>query len=161
MVDKLPPPTGAFGEKHLQDFYSQYIKPGSFILSVVSQASVFKLVSALNPSKGTGPDLLPPRFLKDSAEVITPFITHIINLSITTGVVPTAFKKARVIPLFKKGSKLDPNNYRPVSILCTLSKVLERLVLSRLMILFQKTIFYLNFNLVLDVLIPLRPVWFT
>ena len=114
------------------EFYSQDIKPGSFILSVVTQASVLKLVSALNSSKGTGPDLLPPRFLKDSAEVITPFITHIINLSITTGVVPTAFKKARVIPLFKKGSKLDPNNYRPVSILSTLSKVLERLVLEQI-----------------------------
>ena len=46
--------------------------------------------------------------------------------------VPDRFKEARVIPLFKKGSKLDPGNYRPVSILSVLSKVLERAVHTQL-----------------------------
>ena len=46
--------------------------------------------------------------------------------------VPSGFKDARVIPLFKKGSRLDPGNYRPVSILNTLSKVLERAVCDQL-----------------------------
>ena len=55
-------------------------------------------------------------------------ITHIINLSISSEVVPSSFKDARVSPLFKKGSKLDPGNYRPVSILNVLSKILERTV---------------------------------
>ena len=58
--------------------------------------------------------------------------------------VPDRFKEAHVIPLFKKGSKLDPRNYRPVSILSVMSKILERAVhvqlgeyLERRSILFQ------------------------
>ena len=59
-------------------------------------------------------------------------ITHIINLSITNETVPTAFKDAKVVPLFKKGSRLEAGNYRPVSILNVLSKVLERAVHTQL-----------------------------
>ena len=50
------------------------------------------------------------------------------NLSILSEVVPSGFKQARVLPLFKKGSKLHPGNYRPVSVLSVLSKILERAV---------------------------------
>ena len=52
----------------------------------------------------------------------------IVNLSMTSEVVPSLMKEARVTPLFKKGSRLDCGNYRPVSILNILSKVLERAV---------------------------------
>jgi len=50
------------------------------------------------------------------------------NLSIDTATVPDEFKFAKVIPLYKKNSRLDPGNYRPVSILCNLSKVLEQII---------------------------------
>ena len=50
------------------------------------------------------------------------------NLSIITENVPVSFKRARVVPLFKKGSTIDPGNYRPVSVLNVLSKILERAV---------------------------------
>ena len=63
--------------------------------------------------------------------IVTP-VTHIINISINTETVPAAFKEAKVIPLFKKGSTLDPGNYRPVSILSVLSKILERAAHSQL-----------------------------
>ena len=55
-----------------------------------------------------------------------------INLSITNEMVPMSFKRAKVIPLFKKGSKVDPGNYRPVSILSVLSKILERAVCNQM-----------------------------
>ena len=55
-------------------------------------------------------------------------ITYIVNLSISEGIVPEEFKKARVKPLYKKNSTLDVGNYRPVSILCVVSKILERAV---------------------------------
>ncbi len=57
---------------------------------------------------------------------------YTVNLSITTNVVPDAFKCARVKPLFKKNSRLDEGNYRPVSILCIASKILERAVYTQL-----------------------------
>ena len=53
-------------------------------------------------------------------------------MSIITETVPTAFKEAKVVPLFKKGSRLDRGNYRPVSVLNVLSKILERAVHSQL-----------------------------
>ena len=55
-------------------------------------------------------------------------VSHIINLPMTTGTVPTLFKRALVVLLFKKGSKLEVGNYRPVSVLSSLSKILERSV---------------------------------
>ena len=64
-------------------------------------------------------------------EIIEP-VSHIVNLSITSEMVPSSFKQAKVIPLFKKGSKLDPGNYRPVSILSVLSKLLERAVCTQM-----------------------------
>ena len=70
--------------------------------------------------------------MRDGADVIYKPVSHIINISITTEKVPSAFKEAKVIPLFKKGSTLDPGNYRPVSILNVLSKILERAVQSQL-----------------------------
>ena len=63
-----------------------------------------------------------------SAATIAPIITHIINLSIKQGYVPQDFKLAKVTPLHKKGSKLDPGNYRPISILSSISKVMEKIV---------------------------------
>ncbi|KAK3532253.1 hypothetical protein QTP86_012531 [Hemibagrus guttatus] len=65
---------------------------------------------------------------------LLPFITTVINGSLTSGHVPTAFKKARVIPILKKPA-LDPSdisNYRPVSLLSFLSKILERIVCNQL-----------------------------
>ena len=59
----------------------------------------------------------PGRFLMDSAEQIGPCITHIVNLSLEQGTFPRDIKQAKVLPLYKKGIKSDPGNYRPVYIL--------------------------------------------
>ena len=73
-------------------------------------------------------------FLKKCADIFAPVICHLANLSFREGVFPDRFKKAQVTPLIKKAG-LDPEipaNYRPISNLVTISKVLERLFLSRL-----------------------------
>ncbi len=97
----------------------------------MSEAVVLEKLQNLNSSKATGLDNIPARFLKDAAEVITPCITHIINMSIEQGHCPNDFKFARVIPLYKKGSKLEYGNYRPVSIRCSLSKIIDKYLASR------------------------------
>ena len=89
---------------------------------------MFKKLSTLPQHKATGHDKIPPKFLRDSAASIAPIITHIVNLSIEQGRVPQNFKLARVTPLHKKGSKLDPGNYHPVSILSSISKIMEKIV---------------------------------
>ena len=60
--------------------------------------------------------------------MITNTLSHIINLSIIQGIVPDELKLARVIPLFKKNIKTEVGNYRPLSTLSVISKVLERVV---------------------------------
>ena len=66
------------------------------------------------------------KFLKLSAEVISPTISNIFNKCISDGVFPKSLKSAEVIPLFKKGDKTITSNYRPISLLPPLSKVFER-----------------------------------
>ena len=83
---------------------------------------------SLNVRKAVGLDEIPSLFLRDGADLLVTPISHIINSSIFTERVPLGFKQARVAPLYKKGSRLDAGNYRPVSVLCVLSKILERAV---------------------------------
>ena len=72
-----------------------------------------------------GPDQIPAIILKTlSEEVALPF-TIIFNKSLSEGVVPSDWKTAEVTPIFKKGSKSDPGNYRPVSLTSIACKVLE------------------------------------
>ena len=77
-------------------------------------------------------DGLPPKFLRDGANSICRYVTYLINLSINTCIVQADFKCAKVIPWFKKTCKFDTGNYRPVSILCVMSKVLENVAYKQL-----------------------------
>ena len=86
----------------------------------------------MSRDKATGIDGIPARFLRDGATEILKPITHIINISISSGKVPSEFKIVRVVPLHKKKSKTDTGNYRPVSILSCLSKVFERIIYDQL-----------------------------
>ena len=83
-------------------------------------------------------DQIPPRLMKDSANVISKPLADITNLSISQGCVPRDWKIARVIPIFKGGKTSEMDNYRPISILSTASKVMENAVHSQLR-LFLKT----------------------
>ncbi|KAK3508055.1 hypothetical protein QTP70_011851, partial [Hemibagrus guttatus] len=102
-------------------------------LSTVASEEVLQITRSCNPT--TCPlDPIPSAMLQTISPDLLPFITTVINRSLTSGHVPTAFKKARVIPILKKPA-LDPSdisNYRPVSLLSFLSKILERVVCNQL-----------------------------
>ncbi len=87
---------------------------------------VLKLLTNISDSKATGDDGIPVRFLKICLETTAPLITHIINNTITKLTVPEEWKKAIITPLFKEGDKNSPSNYRPISILPVISKILEK-----------------------------------
>ena len=114
---------------NFKEFYTKKgIKPKSFKPSQVPEHYIYRKLCKLNPNKSTGIDEIPAKFLKDGANEIKSVITHLINLSIVTTTVPDELKFAKIIPLYKKNSRLDPGNYRPVSILCTVSKILEQTI---------------------------------
>ena len=101
-------------------------------LSPVSVDEVLKLFSCL-PNKTSPLDYLHTAVLKSCSDVMAPLICRLANLSFADGVFPTCFKLAQVTPLLKKTSldEDDPANYRPISNLNTISKVIERLALAR------------------------------
>ena len=82
----------------------------------------------INTSKASGIDRLPRRFLKDDANVLAKPVTDICNLSIYLNKFPSAFKLAKVKPIFEKGRNHNFSNYRPISLLPILSKVIEKVV---------------------------------
>lgn len=73
-------------------------------------------------------DRIPARLLKDSPDIVVNPVTFIINTSLRNAKVPCDWKSARFITLFKKRKADEMDNYRPISILSVLSKVLERAV---------------------------------
>ena len=75
---------------------------------------------------------IPVKVLKHVHFIISSILSHIINKSLTSGYFPSCFKTARVIPLHKGDSRENVNNYRPISILSTLSKIFERVVYNQL-----------------------------
>ena len=99
-----------------------------FSLKPVSAAFVHCQLRLLNTSTGTGLDGIPARLLKDAAPSISALLTAIINLSISSAVLPEEWKKAKVVPLYKDGDKKCMDNYRPISVLPVASKILERAV---------------------------------
>ncbi len=135
LVNKLPPAPNLFhvaSEKFQCYYRNKGVTANSVSLKPVSSDFICKELKKLNASKSTGLDGIPARFLKDGHEVLCHPIGYIVNLSITSGIVPNAFKCARVKPLFKKNSRLEVGNYRPVSILIVASKILERAVYTQL-----------------------------
>ena len=83
-------------------------------------------MSSLRVDKATGPDGISARLLKEACPEIVPSLTHIINLSIRCGYFPDEWKISKVLPLYKEDIKSDPNNYRPISILPFVSKIIEK-----------------------------------
>lgn len=129
LVEKLPAGLGKYGFDHVVSFYQRMrVKKDAFNLAQITEDVVLKHLETLNPGKATGLDNLPAKFLRDGAKHLAPPLTHIINLSIHHGKVPNELKTARVSPIYKKNSKTDPGNYRPVSVLSIISKILERVV---------------------------------
>ena len=99
----------------------------------VCVAGVKKLLEGIKPHKATGPDGIPARLLKDYAADLAPVLSHIHQASLNQGRVPADWKHAWVIPVFKKGARNSPSNYRPISITSIACKTLEHIIHSNLM----------------------------
>ena len=89
------------------------------------------LISDLKASKSIGPSSLPTKIMKQSNDIIVSPLAELINKSFQSGIFPDIFKIAKVIPIFKSESRVLCNNYRPISLLSNISKLIEKLMHKR------------------------------
>ena len=126
---RLPPSPNVFTESKVASYYDDIkFKDLNFEFSETSPEKILNILKDLNPSKADGIDNLSGKFLKDGADILVRPISQLCSLSIKLDSFPRICKIAKVKPLFKKGSKTDPQNYRPISLLPILSKIIERII---------------------------------
>lgn len=108
----------------------QFVEPyrgRPFEFHPVNNETICSVILSLK-STGSGTDGISSKILKLICPNISPHLTHVFNLCLLSGTFPNQFKDALVVPIHKNGNPLSPNNYRPISLLPSLSKVLEKLV---------------------------------
>jgi hypothetical protein len=99
----------------------------TFAFGFASAGRIAKVFSGLKTTSALGTDGIPVSVLKMGSDMLAGPVSHLVNMSLSAGVFPSAFKTALIHPVYKEGGKArnDPASYRPVAILCALSKVLE------------------------------------
>ena len=97
-----------------------------------STQEVYTLLNKLDVHKAYGTDNLSPHILKQCASQLSPSLAILFTLSMKTGKVPSQWKAPHVVPIFKKGDKGNIENYRPVSLLSCVSKIMERCIFNHM-----------------------------
>ena len=105
----------------------------SFYITPISSDEVSKEITKLDPRKATGADGIGAKVLKLCPDVFSANLEKIFNKSIQDAEYPMEMKTAKVIALFKKGDRMLPNNYRPISLLACFNKIFEKLICKRLL----------------------------
>ena len=98
----------------------------------VSSDDVRRILLSLDVNKATGPDRIPARLLQHCAPYISSSLSNLVNKSLNTGKVPSEWKISNITPIPKGGQKNEASNYRPISLLSIVSKVLERCIYNQL-----------------------------
>lgn len=106
--------------------------PNSFALLPTCTEEIIKIVKNFKPKISCGYDSISPKLLCQTYTGILEPLVYIINQSLITGIVPQNMKLAKVIPIYKSGDSSQIKNYRPISLLPSFSKILERIVYNRL-----------------------------
>ena len=103
-----------------------------FSFREVTYEEILNEINSLDTSRSTQLEDIPFKIIKDNADIFANFILQSFNKCIIDGKFPDQLKKADVSPIFKKGNHNDKTNYRPVSILPSLSKTYERLIYNQI-----------------------------
>lgn len=139
LADTLPPGTN-FDEiivkisetyknhPSIKCIYNKKRSDNKFSFKPVTVEEVNKLLKSLDTKKAIGIDGIPPIILKLSADIIAKPLTDSINKSIADNDFPTLAKIAIILPFFKKDERSNKNNYRPVSVLSSLSKIFGKIL---------------------------------
>ena len=103
----------------------------------MNRFGVLKLLNNLKENKATGPDGIPGRLLKMCSNEITDVLCLIFQSSLNQGCIPSDWRKANIVPIYKKDDKHKVENYRPISLTSVTSKILEHIIHSSVMTFFE------------------------
>ena len=118
------------GRKHFSDYMGAPFEK-SFAAYPCDNTEVGNIITSLSPRKSYGPNSIPVTVLHLLKNDISHPLSIIFNLSFSTGTHPDLLKIAKTITIHKKGSKLEVGNYRPISLLSNINKILEKLMFNR------------------------------
>ena len=104
----------------------------TFSFCKVNYSQIEKEILELNTKKATGFDAIPPKVIKDAFRVLKYPLTQLFNTTVQENHFPTNLKYANVSPLYKKDDNTNKENYRPISILPSISKIFERLMFQQI-----------------------------
>lgn len=104
----------------------------TLFLSYTNEEEIYNILKNLNAKKSPGADGIRAIDLKNHASILLPVITSLINSSLRESTIPELLKISLIRPIYKNGSKSDYINYRPISILSVVEKVLEEIIVRRL-----------------------------
>ena len=94
----------------------------------VTSAELVSVIKKMKVSKSAGLDKISSKLLKAAGSAIIESLTYLFNLVLNTGIFPDDMKLAKVTPIYKSGSKTDCGNYRPISLISAVAKILEKLI---------------------------------
>ena len=129
LADKIDPP--ANGHDSIHDYLEDKNKNSVFLIPT-TEDEVIGIVKTCKDKTSTYSNYLSMSVIKKVIQPITLSLAAIFNMSFQTGVFPSNMKLAKIIPVFKSGSKAEFNNYRPISLLSQCSKIVEKLYNKRL-----------------------------
>ena len=113
------------------DFLPQ-ININSFFINPTDKTEIKNIILSLDPLRAIGPNSIPIKILKLLRNDISTQFAELFNLSFSEGVFLSILKTCKVIPIYKKDSQLNCSNYRPISLLSNIDKILERIMYNRL-----------------------------
>ena len=113
-----------------EDYLRQ--EPSVFEFPEIDPSRVLNLLLKVDIARATGLDQISNKVLKLAAPTIYRQLTDLFNLSVRSGVFPVDWKLAKVSPIYKTGERIDPNNYRPISVLSTIARNFEKVIYEQL-----------------------------
>ena len=132
-------------KKHLPNYLKDPISD-TFFISPTATEEVYKSIQELQVNKSPGPNSIPTKILKLAKENLSRPLPELINKSFLSGVFPNVFKIAKVVSVFKAESRILCSNYRPISLLSNIGKIIEKLMHKRLNVFLEKKQIYCNFQ---------------
>ena len=120
--------------------FSEYLKQNincSFSFQTVNETDIMKILDKFKPKTSSGPDGLSMKLLKSIKDAIAAPLSILVNQSLYTGIFPTDFKLAKVLPILKKPNDYNVENFRPISLLNSVSKILEKCVFNQMYAYFE------------------------